>query len=114
MNKKVKRTILNWLILATVLSGISLTFVACSDDDNNTGDGTDESKEQVMADGVSDDATVLASLLQEWCDFNPSGISADILSQTFVPTVGEVAELRHPSAGQQSEQEHLSLDDRRL
>lgn len=35
-------------MLATVLSGISMTFVACSDDDNNTGDGTDESKEQVM------------------------------------------------------------------
>ena len=92
-----KKNIFNWLMLAAVVGGLSLTLVACSDDDDsNSNAAVDESKEQVMDAAVSDDATVLGSLLREWCDYDADETTADILNQTFAPTVGEVADQSQP------------------
>ena len=92
-----KKNVLNWLMMAAVVGGLSLTFVACSDDDDsNSNAAVDESKGQVMDAAVSDDATVLGSLLREWCDYDADETTADILNQTFAPTVGEVADQSQP------------------
>lgn len=84
-------------LMAAVLCGLSLTFSACSDDDNENGtaDSEEVGGQTTAGEGLSDADAVLSALLSQWCEFSGDdaykGIAAS--SDTYAPTVGEVTDL---------------------
>lgn len=84
-----KRNVLNLALLTAMISGLSLSFAACSDDDKENFEG-EVGGETTMSTDMTDDETVLASLLQQWCDVSPDDIHGGIAQQTFTPAVGEI------------------------
>ena len=76
--------------MAAVVCGLSLSVTSCKDDDESDDGRVDERTQNVMSTTMTDDETVLAALLQQWTDAEPSELGAGILSKTFEPTVGEV------------------------
>lgn len=83
----------NWMLMAALVCGLSLSFTACSDDDDDNNGAVDEREQSVVNGLVSNDETLLGSLLQAWVpDFTAADIVPGILDKTFVADVGEVDE----------------------
>ena len=77
--------------MAVLVVGVGFGLTACSDDDDDNkggGESTEVGGGTVNELGLSDDETVLAALVQRWCDVEPEAIKPGILNQTFEPTVG--------------------------
>ena len=92
------KKIFNLLLMAAVVCGLSLFVTSCKDDDDDNGGGnnTEVGGATVNELGLTDDETVLASLLQRWCDVEPQDIKSGIISQQFEPTVGKVLDAANP------------------
>ena len=95
-----KQKVFSWMLMAALVCGLSWSFTACSDDDDdkNNNSSTDERNEQVMSTSVSDDESVLGSLLPSWVeDFSADDVVAGIINKTYTATVGEVADASQPT-----------------
>lgn len=90
---------MSWMLMAAMVCGLSLSFAACSDDDEkNNNSSKDERNEQVMSTNVSDDESVLGSLLRSWVeDFTAEDVVAGIINKTYVATVGDVMDESQPT-----------------
>ena len=83
----------NWMLTAALVCGLGLSFTACSDDDDDNNGAVDEREQSVVNGLVSNDETLLGSLLQAWVpDFTAADIVPGILDKTFVADVGEADE----------------------
>ena len=77
--------------MVAVVCGLCLSFTACSDDDDDSkggGESTEVGGGTVNELSLSDDETVLAALVQRWCEVEPEAIKPGIINQEFEPTVG--------------------------
>ena len=76
--------------MAAVVVGLSMSVTSCKDDDDNKdgGEASEVGGGTVNELGLSDDETVLAALVQRWCDVEPDAIKPGIINQEFEPTVG--------------------------
>ena len=78
------------MLTAALVCGLGLSFTACSDDDDDNNGAVDEREQSVVNGLVSNDETLLGSLLQAWvADFTAADIVPGILDKTFVADVGE-------------------------
>ena len=92
------KKVMNMLLMVALMCGLSMTFTSCKDDDNDNGSSNDETKQQVMSTNVSDDETVLGSLLKAWVeDFTADDVVAGIISKTYEATVGDVMDESQPT-----------------
>lgn len=95
--KVMKKKVFNWMLMTAMVCGLSLSLTACSDDDENENGGSNTANNTEMPAGVSDDATLLGSLLSQWVEeFDASGVDASILNRTYEATVGTAADASQP------------------
>ena len=68
-----------------------MCMTSCSDnDDNNSGDNTPGGGSEMTSD-ITDDEMVLASILENWCDFDPeTDLKHGIINKTFEAVEGDV------------------------
>ena len=93
------KKVMNWWLMAVLVVGVGFGLTACSDDDDDNkggGESTEVGGGTVNELGLSDDETVLAALVQRWCDVEPQDIKSGIISQQFEPTVGKVLDAANP------------------
>ena len=89
-----KKNVFNQSLLAALFCGLCFSFAACSDDDKESFEG-EVGGETTMSTDMTDDETVLASLLQQWCGVMPEDIHGGIWNKTFEPVVGEIIDPSH-------------------
>ena len=79
------KKVFNWMLMATVMLGLSLSFTACSDDDD------DNNSSEQQKDDVSPLDTDEARVAWRWlCALtNAEGFDANWKSKTWEPTVGQ-------------------------
>lgn len=95
--KKMKKTVMDWLLAVVVGSGVCLGFAGCSDDEGKDGGAEGVGGGTVMNTTVSDDEMVLAGLLSSWTDFDQDrDLKGGIIGGTFDPTEGEVTDSAQP------------------
>lgn len=87
------KKVLNWMLMAAVVCGLSLSVTSCKDDD----DADDAASEEVggattMGSGLTADEALLSVLLTRWCEFSSADATSGITEETFEPTVGEVVD----------------------
>ena len=82
------KNVFNWMLMATVMLGLSLSFTACSDDDDDN-NGSEQKK-----DDVSPLDTDEARVAWRWlCALtNAEGFDTNWKSKTWEPTVGQASE----------------------
>ena len=82
------KKVFNWMLMATVVLGLSLSFTACSDDDDDN-NGSEQQK-----DDVSPLDTDEARVAWRWlCALtNAEGFDTNWKSKTWEPTVGQSSE----------------------
>ena len=83
-----------YLLMAALVVGLGMNVTSCKDDDDKGNDKIGGESTAVM--GLSDDEAVLASLLQNLCDFDAEDAGSGLLNKTFVPTIGDVADNSQP------------------
>lgn len=86
------------MLMATMMLGLSWSFVACSDDDESESSGAvDERELQVINGLVNNDEALLGSLLLAWVpDFTTTDVVNGICNKTFQAVVGEVVDPSQP------------------
>lgn len=78
--------------MGTLLCGLCVSLAACSDDDDNVDDSKATGGTEMSTD-VTDDETVLASILGSLCDFDPvQDLRHGIIDGTFEATEGDVVD----------------------
>ena len=86
------KKIFNFALMGLLMGGLSLGFVACSDDDDNNNSVTPETEETAEVEGLSNLADdQLQNLLERWTDADEDSFAlADWRSRSYEPTVGMV------------------------
>jgi len=77
------KRILNYLLMAVTVCGLSLAVTSCKDDDKDNGDNGGASAEELAADNANTFWSVAANLV------SPLDATADYENKTFEPTIGE-------------------------
>lgn len=93
-----KKSILNWSLVAVMLCGAGLSFTACSDDDDEEGTAGREQRGPDSATNISGtiEEDILRHLVYLWTDVQKSEMTGSWASREYEPTVGVVDDESQP------------------
>ena len=91
MSKK----LFQWMLMATIVLGLSVNITSCKDDDDNTSEQQGQDSSEGMS-SLEDD--VLRNLICQWCDLQQDELTGSgWQQQRYEPTVGGVLDDSKPA-----------------